>query len=701
MVFLAANSLLSYFHFPLQVKIILGLLGVVLPLYVALRNTPLSSRNEKPPYLQELNLPLPLWLWVPGLFLVFFLRFYRFESLFDWPNLDEGWIGTIALELSRHWSWKFFYTFGEAPPLTIWCVAVLLKLGFTPAVSLWFPPALCSVSTVFLGYFAARQFFSKSFSLLCGGLLAFSYWPLLLGRLCHQGIWLPLWVCLCVLLLGGFQKAKDEKAKKVWALGLGFGLGVGSFIFTPWPVVTGLCWLGLLWNWALRPGKNRPFFILCTLSLALSLAPFCLALAREGYGTHLLSLSPWGGWFNLSHAFTNFLSYFTVFFWGVFDPEPAYTPVWGGFLNPLLASCFFGGLLELYRFRKLSIPQWVMGAFLLFLLPGALSLNVETFRVAPVLPLVIFIAALGFHSLLETLPGPRRLRWLVLFLALSGSLDFYLLVSPFQNPDAYPEDFGRPVRSLERYRAYEILDGLRKTGGPLLVLANFETDSFNDPTLPLMAYPFNAAGNEDLLRGMVQAQHPPQWLAVFVNSHYEPFLQKRFPGGKWFPVSKDLPSADGGDLLGVIPVTAADYPAFLAWVGADKIFEEADRQRFLQSPGDVQPSIQTLDRARSLVGGDLFLQSLYWDKRAAYEYVALNYDQQLYSYQMAVKEGYPTADLYFKLGELLRVRGRLAEAREAYLKATQAPLDLTPSSQILAGLKAQPPSEAAGAAPKR
>ncbi len=275
-VFLATNTLLSYFHLSLQAKMTLGLLGVVLPFYVAFRNTTLAPRSEKPPYLHELNFSPPLWLWVLGLFLAFFLRFYRFESLFCWPNLDEGWIGTIALELSHHWTWKFFYTFGEAPPLTIWCVAVLFKLGFSPAVSLWFPPVLCSLLTVVMGFSAARRFFSKSFSLLCGGLLAFSYWPLLLGRLCHQGIWLPLWVCLCVYLLGGFQKAKNDSEKKAWALGLGFGLGLGVFIFTPWPVVTGLCWLGLLWTWALRPGKDRESFVLCTLALAITLVPFSL-----------------------------------------------------------------------------------------------------------------------------------------------------------------------------------------------------------------------------------------------------------------------------------------------------------------------------------------------------------------------------------------------------------------------------------------
>jgi 4-amino-4-deoxy-L-arabinose transferase-like glycosyltransferase len=686
--FTAVNFLLAYTHLSIALKLTVGLMGLLLPLYVAFRTSSLGKR-DKPAYLKELGLSPAKWLWILGISLAVFIRLYRFDSLFGWPNLDEGWIGTIALELSRHWTWKFFYTFGEAPPLTVWCVAVLLKLGFSPAVSLWFPPVVCSLLTVILGYFAARRFFSKSFSLVCGGLLAFSYWPLLLGRLCHQGIGLPLWACLCVFLLGGFQKAKEEPQKKAWAMGLGFGLGSGSFIFTPWPVVTGLFWLGLLWNWALRPGKNRGPFILLSLSLALSLLPFTTALLREGYGTHLLSLSPWGGWFHFSHFLTNFLSYFTMFFWGVFDPEPAYTAVWGGFLNPFLGSLFFLGLLELFRFRKQALVKWVVVAFGIFLLPGVLSLNVETFRVAQVLPLLLFIAAVGLHSLLETWPGLRRLRFLCLFLLLSGSLDFFLLTAPYQNPDAHPENFGRPRKSLERYWAYQILDELQKTNGPGYVLANFETESFNDPTLPFMTYPFNIADNTSLSRGMAREKQPPKWLALFVNIHYAPFLQKRFPEGKWFLVSKSLPSTEGGKLLGVIPVAQSNDQILYAWVGAHRIFEAADRLRFFQNRGLVQPSIQILDRPYNLMKTDPFILSLYWDKRAAYEYVGLDYDQQLYSYQMAVRVGYPTADLYFKLGELLRVKGRLREARAAYLRATRAPLDLTPSAQVLEALKSQ------------
>ncbi len=664
-------------------------MGLALPFYLALRSTSKPGLQEQPAYLRELKLFPPLLIGMVGLYSAVFLRFYRLESLFCWPNLDEGWIGTIALELSRHWSWKFFYTFGEAPPLTIWSVALLFKLGFPPAFSLWLPSALVSLLTLVTGYWAARQWFSRSFSMVGAGLLAFSYWPLLLGRLCHQGIWLPGWVCLCLGAWGGFNRAGGKSTKRNWAISMGIAMGLGSFIFTPWPVVAFVFLASIFWAWVIRPGKNLLYFLLALGSMGITLVPFTLAVFREGYGTHILSLSLWGGWYHSSKLLPNTLDYLTMLLGGVGDPEPAYTPVSGGFLNPFLGSFFFLGTMELFRFRQNLAVKWMAVAFFIFLLPGALSLNVETFRVAQVLPLVLFICATGIQSALETVPSQRQWMFLAAFFLISGTLDFHLLASPYENPDQHPENFGRPVRSLERYRAYQMLDEVQKTRGPGFVLSDFDNDSFNDPTLSLMTYPFNAARNASLSQELAAQKQSPKWLAVFVNAHYEPFLKKRFPEGEWLMVSKGLSLPDGGDMLGILPMTTQNAQTLYAWYGVHSVFQAADRRRFLQNNESFSPVIQMLETASPSLKGDPFLESVYWDKRAAYEYVALDYGQQLYSYQMAIQGGYPTAEFYYKLGELLRVKGHLAEAQEAYWKATRAPLDLTPSAQILAALKNQ------------
>lgn len=421
----------------------------------------------------------------------------------------------------------------------------------------------------------------------------------------------------------------------------------------------------------------------------MALIPFLLAVIREGYGQHILSLTPWGGWFHQLDFFSNFFRYFAVLVWDSFDPEPAYTPLWGGFLNPLLGAFFFIGLIEMVRLRRQVLVQWVGVSFLLFLLPGALSPNLEAFRVAQILPLLLFITALGIQSFLETRLAPRRFWFYCLLLLFSGGLDFYLLTVPYQNPDAYPENFGRPLKSLERYRAYQILDEVQKAKGPGFVLTHFDINSFNDPTLSVMTYPFNAASNPSLFHELTGQKQSVKWLAIFVNVNYEPFLKKRFPEGEWFIVSRRPLVPDGGDMLGVFSITPQNAPIFYNWCGVHEIFQAADRRRFLEYDKSFSPVVQILETASPAIEADPFLESVYWDKRASYEYADLNYDQQLYSYKMAVTAGYPTADLYYKLGELLRIKGRLTEAEEAYLKATQAPLDLTPSTQILAALKTQ------------
>ncbi len=686
--FLISNTLISYSPLPLDAKLILGLVGIALPLYIALR-TLASSRNEKPGYLSDLKFLIPVWLWAIGLFALAFLRFYKLETFPLWPNLDEGWIGTLAIELSKQWTWRFFYTFGEAPPLTIWSVACLFKLGFSPSFSLWFPPAVVSLLTVFVAYFAARQFFSKSFSLVCGGLMAFSYWSLMIGRLCHQGIWLPLWVCLCFYLLGGFQKARSVPEKTRWALGLGVGTGLGSFIFTPWPVPAGLLVAGLLWHWVIQSKENRRYFLFFCTSLAFTLIPFCLAVMREGYGSHIRSLTPWGGWFRDFNLCTSFFKYLAVLIWDSYEKDPAYTPVWGGFLNPLLGAFFFVGLIEMFRLRRFGLIRCVAVAFLLFLFPGALSPNLETFRIAQVLPLLLFLTALGIHALVGLLPSSKRLWILVSLFAITGAFDFNLLAAPFRNPEAHPENFGRPLKSLERYRTFQILDAIQKGRSKpedIFILTDLDTNSFNEPTLSAMTYSFNAARDSDLFMGY------PRWTAVFVNIHYQNFLKDRFPEGRWFKVSKDLYLSNGGDMLGLIPFTKSNSQTLGFWNQANAVFEKADLQRFNQGGGHIEKILKTLESAYPLVKGDPFLESVYWDKRAAFEYEDLNYEEQLRSYQMAVSLGYPSADLYYKLGQLLMVKQRYPGAQEAFLKATQAPLNLTQAHAALEWLKAQPPT---------
>ncbi len=661
--FFFSNFLIAYSALPLGFKLTLGLFGIFLPLYLAIRTADPPGPKETPSYLTDLELSIPLWLLIGGISLATFLRFYKLTTLFCWPTLDEGWNGILAIELSKHWTWKFFYTFGDAPPLPVWCAALLFKLGASPAFALWFPSAVVSLLTVPMGYLAARQFLSRSLALVCGGLLAFSYWPLFIGRFCHQGIWLPFWICLFLFLWGEFQKATTRVDKNRRAIGLGLGLGFGSFTFTPWIGVAGLLFVWVLWSMAVRSKKDKPYLPFFIGAFLASLVPFSLAVLREGFGHHIASLSPWGGWFKEFQILTNFFKYFAVLVWGAYEKDPAYTPVWGGFLNPLLGAFFFSGVIEMVRFRHSALIQWISIAFLFFLLPGVLSPNLETFRVAQVLPLLLFIVALGAHSFLTTITTPRRLWCLAGILAFTGAFDFDQLAKPYRDPGKQPENFGRPLKSLENYRAYQAF--LKDRG---LLLSHFEPDAMNDPTLSVMTEGIQVLP-EELAKTL-----------VLVNSHYALFLKDRFPKMGWVPLS------EGSGAHGLALLMDNRPPA---WSLAHEAFLKADLARFYQNSGPLVKPVSILAAAYPLVKGDPFLESVYWDKMAAYDYEDLDYQAQLTAYQMAVTKGYPTADLYYKLGQLLLVGKRIPEAKEAFLKATQAPMNKTPAAQILGWLRSK------------
>ena len=687
--FFSANGLIAYAALTPQAQILCGLFGIILPLYAALRTAPRPSPGEQAFGQPDIHFYPAGWILTASILLAIALRFYKLETLFRWPTLDEGWNGTLAVELSKHWTWKFFYTFGEAPPLPVWCAALLLRLGFAPTFCLWFPSAVVSLLTVAAGYFAARQFFEKSPSLVCGGLLAFSYWPLFIGRFCHQGVWLPLWVCLCLFAWGGYLNSPGSGPRRWWSLLLGFALGLGSFTFTPWLAIAALLFGSFAGSMVLPPRKDGMSFSFLTGAFLLALLPFLGAVAREGYGHHIASLSPWGGWFKAFNLPSGFFKYFAVLVWGSFEKDPAYTPLWGGFLNPLLGSFFFLGLIRMFRFRALRWVQWTAAAFFLFLLPGILSPNLESFRIAQVLPLLILITALGLHSFLELQPASKRLLWLGICLAFTAILDFNLLAAPYRHWAAHPENFGRPLKSLERYRAWQVLNEERKKNGPGMILTDFDGQSFNDPTLSFMTYPFNAARNNSL------SGTQPSWDAVFVNIHYLPFLQKRFPEGKWAALSEDRLLTDGGNMLGILPSLPGNEKALADWREAHQIFQAVNQARFLQARADFDPLIHLLEIAYPRVQGDPFLESVYWDRQAAFEYEGLHYDQQLYCYQMALTRGYPTAELYQKQGQLLLAGGHDSQAKESFQKAIKAPLDLTGARATLEWLKAKPPGKPA------
>ncbi len=135
-------------------------------------------------------------------------------------------------------------------------------------------------------------------------------------------------------------------------------------------------------------------------------------------------------------------------------------------------------------------------------------------------------------------------------------------------------------RSVEYSRAYEILDSLYRSNGPLDVFTEFNLD-YDDKTLNVAAYPLDALQNPLL------ASSRPSWAALLCDIHYAPFLQKRFPGLKAILLNPGLPPQDLHHSLGILLIPTAEIPAQTMdqWIQAHEVYravnlEVKSRTRF-------------------------------------------------------------------------------------------------------------------------
>jgi hypothetical protein len=654
------NFLLSYATLSTPLKILLFVLGLLLPLgYWAVNMKPIG--NERTPFHQQEFLPaIPTWIWAAFAAVMLLLRFWKIDSLFLWPTGDEGLSGAAAIELSRKWNWDFFYSAGQSPPVLNWICGLLFKYSNQVFLNLWLPPAVLSGLAVFLGYLAARQFFSKSFSFLCAGLLAFSYWPLYLGRLCLQGVLMPSWELFTFFCLGRFIGAPDSR-KRFWALGLGLCAGLHSFIFATWPVIVAAIAIVAL-KACKRPLFLWVWFLAGTL---LGLAPFLVAALEKGYGQHLLEVSMGSRFFHGSDFFTVVGGYLSVLLWGTFGKGGFYIPTEGGFLNPLLGTFFCLGLLEIYRHRSSALGKWTMAAAVLFLLPGWMSLNVEGFRIVQLMPLVLMGATWGLAAFLRLLAPSRRIWVTAFFLGFTVLFDFARLAMPYQDIAAHPQRFLQTGKSLARYQAYGILEKWEQAEGPGIVLGEWNVSS--DRTLEVATYFFNAA------LGLGLDPTRVQWLALLTDRHYRPFLEKRFLQAQFIHLDGDF-SRDGNPMLMVVQDSPENHQTLQRWSRADRAFRDLNWAiDHVHDSYCLAKVDQDVHEDYPLIQGDPFLESAYWEKAAYfYYYYSGHYPEHLRALQLAVQRGYPAAHLYSELAELYTLGGQTVLAQEAAQKARQS-----------------------------
>ena len=687
LLFGTTNAFLAFGSFSLATKIEISLVGLIIPFVWALAFFPASPQSNQPIYEKDYFQVIAWWVWALLGVLAVFIRFYRLTTFAVWPHYDEGLTSYYVLDLCRHWEWKLFFGNNQTPPLYLWGLGLVYKLFGPSLFSLWFFPALLSLLTVPLGYLAARQFFSKSFSLIAVFLLALGFWPNFIGRFSHMTVLVVLAECGVLALLGWcLQQPSPSLNKRLVCLGMGVGLGF--YVYISWPVVAFMAGIAVLGIGASRKGlpeilKKFGFFLLVCL---LMMSPLVWEAVRTHYGQDLKNLAAIGTMVSPWEQIQVSLSYLSSLFWGMDPNVHTYQPVWGGYLNPILGAFFFLGVLEMAQNRRKGIYQWLALAFIVFLFPGILTREVETFRVVPVLPVLLTITALGLARLLEPVSVKKNAWVLALIFLLSAGLDIYHLEKYHRLWDSM-DNWKGYAKSYERYKAYGILEKISREEGPGLVFSDF-FPGLCDQTLNLADYSFNAVENPAI------PTEKAGWTALLTNVNYKPFLDKRFGPSRAFRISSEPAPSDGGWMLWVIHLTPANREVFEGWIKANQALKPFIEENLGHLYGQSYDKVLAgLKEAYSVYPPDPFLTSSYWEQTADVNLKQILFQdskpgkeawrQEVGLLSNAAAMGYPAAHLLFRSGIFLDRAGQKSEARHTFEEALRAPVDFTESRQYL------------------
>ncbi len=608
-----------------------------------------------------------------------FLRFYDLTTLSQWPLTDEAKSGYYALELADHGGLRLLYDFSQLPPFFIWLQGLCFHLLGSSLHTLWLLPVLLSILSLPLSYAAARAWGSSSFAQVFTLLIGFGFWPLYVGRFSHPGGLLLLFELGVLWALG---KGMGPGASRPWAWRTGLLTGAGFYTFTSWPTVAvGVCGL-VLW-------KRRTLFPLFLLGLGLAMAPMALAWWSQGYGGYLGQVRVLDPLHPTWAAIGQGASDLAAIFWKSIIPANlfAYRPFWGGYLNPILAALFFTGAALWMKQKGWKNSLAAVVLFGLFYGPGFLTGGVEMYRILPLLPLVMAGAAWGLLRILEgSRAGTRNWTFLGL-LVLSFCLDSHHLFRVYRDLWTQPRGNWFASKSIERFRAFRILDQLQKERGPGWVLGELTPDLY-DQSLTLAADGFNVELNDRLDRSKAR------WAAVLTNVHYQTYLTKKFPESRWIWLSSDVGRPDGGMVLVVIPLPCSNPGLLNRWIGADRACHAMVPLVF--DNRDYRPRGPVLTRLQALYPifkGDPFLESCYWEKVAENHYGDRDWEAQVKALQQALQRGIPSAHLYNSLGALYLRKNLMKEAELQFKNAIHCPLD---KSSAQAGLMALQEKERTG-----
>lgn len=599
-VFLLANILLDYAPLPLTLKLWVLFFGILAPLGIGIFHACSQLPSPAPLGHEEVLPPSPRWIWLSLLLLAVSLRLTNLGAAWSWPYGDQSLTGMVALELTHQWSWALFQTFGQIPTLYSWMVYALLHSTHLPFFSLYFPNALFSILTVGMGWLAARQYFSKSFSLILLLLLSFSAVTLRIDQLAYPTTPAMFWQLAVFYVLGRFLKA-EKSFSLTWTCALGALCGCGPYTGTKWPILFlfagGVLFLAKKENRVLRG-------LLFTASSGLFLLPFLVSFLHHPADGHILKLAVWRHFSSWGTQCSIWAGYFQVLLGpGTGDP---FTPSSLGFSNCLLVSFFYLGVIDFFRRIRRPFILAILFGFSISLLPGLLTTNVEGFRILSALPFFLVITISGIRAFLDKFLLPKRIPIFILLLTLSALFNIDGFFQIHQRLFHHPG----PWMKTEQQIGYSILRPIAKSQGPGYIFWGWAPE-VRDFSLAYATNPFNAAWNPQLKSSAV-----PRWTALLTESHYLPWLRERFPHSQWFQVK--IPGKVWSPAsIGIIPNEPDSTKNMAGWLSFNDQIQNWDLEIMNQSNGVSRHEILLkMLRFYPSVPLDPYLQSCFFEKLA-------------------------------------------------------------------------------------